>query len=129
MLWAIPASAGPAEDEAAAAAKTWLAVVDAKKYPESWKDAAEVFQQGVSESKWDGMVQSVRDTVGPVKSREVQSAKFTKTLPGVPDGDYAIVSFQTASEPRVPRPRSSPWCTKTVHGRSAGISLTSDTTP
>jgi Protein of unknown function (DUF4019) len=98
LLWAVPVSAGPAEDEASAAAKTWLAVVDAKNYPESWKDAADLFQQGVSADKWGGMVQSVRDKVGPVKSRTFQSAQFTKTLPGVPDGDYAIVSFQTDFE-------------------------------
>ena len=98
LLWAVPILAGPAEDEASAAAKTWLAVVDAKNYPESWKDAADLFQQGVSEEKWGGMVQSVRDRVGPVKSRVFQSAQFTKTLPGVPDGDYAIVSFQTDFE-------------------------------
>jgi hypothetical protein len=30
LLWVAPALAGPAKDEAAAAAKTWLAVVDAK---------------------------------------------------------------------------------------------------
>jgi hypothetical protein len=98
LLWAVPVLASPAEDEAAAAAKTWLAVVDAKNYPESWKDAADLFQQGVSKDKWGGMVQSVRDKVGPVKSRVFQSAQFTKTLPGVPDGDYAIVSFQTDFE-------------------------------
>jgi hypothetical protein len=66
--------------------------------PESRKDAADLFQQGVSEEKWGGMVQSVRDKIGPVKSRAFQSAQFTKTLPGVPDGDYAIVSFQTDFE-------------------------------
>src|SRR5271156_1558228 len=98
LLWAVPVLAGPAEDEAAAVAKTWLAVVDAKNYPESWKDAADLFQQGVSEEKWGGMVQSGRDRAGPVKSRVFQSAQFTKTLPGVPDGDYAIVSFQTDFE-------------------------------
>jgi len=101
FLWAVPALAGPAEDEVAASAKTWLAVVDAKNYPESWKDAADLFQQGVSQDKWAGMVQSIRDKVGPVKSRQFQAAQFTKTLPGVPDGDYAVVSFQTDFEARV----------------------------
>jgi hypothetical protein len=101
LLWALPVLAGPAEDEVAAAAKTWLAVVDAKNYPESWKDAADLFQQGVSQDKWDGMVQSIRDKVGPVKTRRFQAAQFTKTLPGVPDGDYAIVTFGTDFESRV----------------------------
>ncbi len=101
VLWTVAAWAGPAEDEAAAAAKAWLAVVDAKNYAQSWKDAADLFQQGVSQDKWDDMVQSIRDKVGPVKTRAFQAAQFAKALPGVPDGDYAIVSFQTDFESRV----------------------------
>jgi hypothetical protein len=102
LLWAVPTLAAPDEHEVAGAAKIWLALVDAKNYPESWKDAADIFQQGVSEAKWDSMVGSIRDKVGPVKSREFQSAQFTKTLPGVPDGDYANVAFQTEFETKGP---------------------------
>lgn len=98
FLCAFPATAAPDEHEVAGAAKIWLTLVDAKNYPESWKDAADIFQQGVSEAKWDSMVGAIRNKVGVVKSREFQSAQFTKTLPGVPDGDYAIVSFQTEFE-------------------------------
>jgi hypothetical protein len=101
LLWALPVLGGPAEDEVATAAKTWLAVVDARNYSESWKDAADLFQQGVSQDKWDGMVRAIRDKVGPVKTRQFQTAQFTKTLPGVPDGDYAIVTFGTDFESRV----------------------------
>ena len=96
VLWVVPAAAAPSQDDAVAAAKTWLAVVDAGHYPASWKTAADLFQQGVSEPKWDGMVMSIRDKLGPLKSREYQAAELTKTLPGVPDGDYAVVRFQSA---------------------------------
>jgi hypothetical protein len=98
LLWMGAAIAQPSQDDAVAASKTWLAAVDAGQYPESWKDAAEFFQQGVSEAKWDSMVQSARDSLGPLKSREFQAAELTKTLPGVPDGDYAIVRFQSVFE-------------------------------
>src|SRR6185312_621546 len=98
LLWALPAFANPDDHEVAGMAKIWLALVDAKNYPDSWKDAADIFHQGVSEAKWNSMVGSIRDKVGPVKSRDFQSAQFTKTLPGVPDGDYAIVSFRTDFE-------------------------------
>jgi hypothetical protein len=84
LLWMGAAIAQPSQDDAVAASKTWLAAVDAGQYPESWKDAAEFFQQGVSEAKWDSMVQSARDSLGPLKSREFQAAELTKTLPGVP---------------------------------------------
>jgi hypothetical protein len=98
FLWAIPALAGPAEDEATASAKTWLALIDAKNYAQSYKDAADIFHEGISEAKWDEQVQSGRSKAGALKSREFQSAQLTKTLPGVPDGDYANVSFQTEFE-------------------------------
>jgi hypothetical protein len=98
LLWAGPAMAGPAEDEAAAAAKTWLALIDATNYAESYKDAADIFHEGISEAKWEALVQSGRGKAGTLKSRAFQSAELTKTLPGVPDGDYAIVSFQTDFE-------------------------------
>src|ERR1700761_1783177 len=98
LLWTVPVLAGPAEDEATAAAKTWIVLIDAKNYPQSWKDAADIFQQGVSETKWDEMVQSGRDKAGALKSRQFQSAQLTKSLPGVPDGDYAVVSFQSDFE-------------------------------
>jgi hypothetical protein len=98
LLWTGSAFAQPPQDAAVAASKTWLAVVDAGQYPDSWKDAAELFQQGVSETKWDGMVQGVRDSLGALKSREFQAVELTKTLPGVPDGDYAIVRFHSAFE-------------------------------
>jgi hypothetical protein len=96
LLWTVPALAAPSQDEAVAESKVWLAVVDAKDYPKSWKTAAELFQSGVSEARWDGMVQGIRDKLGPLKSRAFQAAKLTDTLPSMPKGDYAIVRFQTA---------------------------------
>ena len=98
LLWAFPALAGPAEDEAAASAKTWLALIDAKNYPQAYKSAADIFHQGISEARWEKMVVSGRGEIGAPKSREFQAAELTKTLPGMPDGDYANVAFQTEFE-------------------------------
>ena len=93
LLWAVPALAGPAEDEVAAAAKSWLTLVDAKNYAQCYQNAADIVRQGVSEAKWNEMVQFGRGKAGALKSRELQGVQFTKTLPGVPDGDYANVAF------------------------------------
>jgi Protein of unknown function (DUF4019) len=95
-FFATPSFAAPSSDDAVSAAKSWLAVVDDKNYPQSWKDAAELFQQGISEVKWDGMVKSVRERLGALKSRSFQDVQLTKTLPGVPDGDYAVTSFHAS---------------------------------
>ena len=98
LLWAAPALAGTAENEAAGAAKIWLALVDAKNYAQCYQSAAEIVRQGVSETRWEEMVQFGRGKAGAVKSRELQGVQFTKTLPGVPDGDYANVAFDTDFE-------------------------------
>ena len=98
FLWAFPALAGPAEDAATAAAKTWLTLIDAKNYTQAYKSAADIFHQGISEARWEKMAASGREAAGASKSREFQAAELTKSLPGMPDGDYANVAFQTEFE-------------------------------
>jgi hypothetical protein len=90
------AFAAPSSDDAVAASKAWLAEIDGKSYAQSWKDAAALFQEGVSQDKWEGMVGAIRDKLGPLKSRDYQAVKLTNSLPGVPDGDYAIVTFNSS---------------------------------
>jgi len=102
LLWAVPVLAGPTEDQVAASAKTWLTLIDARNYTQAYKSAADIFHQGISEARWEKMVESGRGEVGAPKSREFQAAELTKTLPGMPDGDYANVAFQTEFETKGP---------------------------
>ncbi|HEX4505923.1 MAG TPA: hypothetical protein VH722_09355, partial [Alphaproteobacteria bacterium] len=51
LLWTVPALAGPPENEVAAAAKSWLALVDAKNYAQCYQTAADIVRQGISEGK------------------------------------------------------------------------------
>jgi hypothetical protein len=102
LLWAVPTLASPTENEVAAAAKSWLALVDANNYAQCYQSAADIVRQGVSETKWEEMVQFGRGKAGALKSRELQAVQFTKTLPGVPDGDYANVAFDTDFETKGP---------------------------
>jgi len=98
LLWAVPALAAPAENEVAGAAKSWLGLVDAGNYTQCYQSAADIVRQGVSAAKWKELIQFGRGKAGAVKSRELQGVQFTKTLPGVPDGDYANVAFDTDFE-------------------------------
>jgi hypothetical protein len=95
LVAAIPSAfAAAPTDEAVSASKIWLAVIDGGKYADSWKEASDLFHQGVSQERWVKMVAGVREKLGPLQSRVYESAELTKSLPGVPDGDYAIVSFK-----------------------------------
>ncbi len=93
---AMISAAAPTESEARSSAEAWLALVDHHQYDESWAEAGSAFRSQVSQDKWVDMAKQVRTPLGPVVSRSLLKATITKTLPGLPDGDYAVVQFRSA---------------------------------
>ncbi len=89
---------GEREAAASAAASSWLALVDAGKYAESWQSAAPVFQSAVGSDPWVQSLKGVRAPLGSVRSRKLESAKFATELPGVPDGEYVVLEYSTSFE-------------------------------
>src|SRR5690606_7330702 len=84
-----------AETQAVDAAKPWLQLIDNAKYDDSWEQASSVFRQSMAKSEWKKMVPGVRRPFGAPEGRELDSAKYTGTVPGAPDGEYVIVQFKT----------------------------------
>jgi uncharacterized protein DUF4019 len=92
---------GEESAERAVAEKTadnWLKLVDDHKYRQSWKELAASLQKTVPEDRWRQVMGTVRDALGELDGRKVSKIKFREKLPGLPDGDYAIVQFDTAFE-------------------------------
>lgn len=85
----------PAETKAASIARAWLELVDTGQWESSWNAAGTLFQTNLPTAQWTATIQSVRQPLGLVSSRVLQSAVETKTLPGVPDGDYQVLQFKT----------------------------------
>lgn len=86
----------PAEQAAAqAAAQTWLGLVDAGDGPASWASASSLFRARVTEAQWTSAVTGVRDGLGPLKSRTLQSTTLQHTLPGAPDGRYIVFKYSS----------------------------------
>jgi len=77
------------------AAKEWLNIVDAGKYGESWQKADSFFKSQLSQKKWDSALKGIRTPLGKVTSRSELSTKKYSSLPGVPDGEYLVIQFQT----------------------------------
>lgn len=100
MLVASPQAlrADTPEDAAQAAALAWLRLIDAGDYARSWDAAAAIFRNSISETQWASRIAAVRSPFGPVKSRSISSAKFTRSLPGAPDGQYVVLQFATSFE-------------------------------
>jgi uncharacterized protein DUF4019 len=86
------------EELAQQAADSWLALVDSGKYAESWHEAASHFKAAVSQDQWQHAMRASRDPLGKMLSRKLQSAKYTKTLPGVPDGEYVVIQYESSFE-------------------------------
>lgn len=94
-LSAATAHADEKTDAAVSAAKEWLVLVDAKEFKKSWQTAAPFFKDRVKEIDWEGMAAAVRNPLGNTVSRELLTAEFKTSLPGVPDGEYVVIQFKT----------------------------------
>jgi len=86
------------EKVAVAAAEKWVALVDSGKYVESWKEAAAYFKNAVKQEQWEQAVQAVRKPLGKLVARKVKTSTYKTALPGAPDGEYVVITFETAFE-------------------------------
>ena len=101
LLCAFPVIATAAPESTAAAqavSKEWLKKLDAADYSGTWEAAASMFKSAVSVQAWQQASQSVRSPLGALRSRRDRSATFARSLPGVPDGQYVVVQFDTTFE-------------------------------
>jgi hypothetical protein len=76
----------------------WLALMDAGKYREAWDSAAVVVRAAVTKEMWEQKMVAVRSPLGKVVTRELSDSKYTKTLPGVPDGEYVVTQYKVKFE-------------------------------
>ena len=86
------------EDAAVASAQNWLKTVDSGKYGQAWDQAAEYFKNAVPKANFEESFRGVRSPLGKAMKRSLESAKYTKTLPGAPDGEYVVIQFKTEFE-------------------------------
>jgi len=87
------------EKLAEAAALSWLGLVDAGKYGESWDAAAEAFRASVPKERWQTMLDEARKPLGRLLSRNLKSAKPRKET-GAHAGEYVVLEFDTSFEHR-----------------------------
>ena len=74
----------------------WLAAIDAGRFADSWKDAAEVFKLGVTQDEWIGDLTTMRGQLGKTTMREFKSAQYSTRLRGAPaTGHYVTVTYLT----------------------------------
>jgi len=77
-------------------ARDWLALVDAGRYEDSWKAAGAKLKLSATPARWGEVVAKGRAPFGPLVKRTILQTRFTRTFPGVPDGNYAVVIYRVA---------------------------------
>jgi hypothetical protein len=90
------ASDGAATTQARAASEEWLAFVDAGAYAKSWDEAAALFRNEVTKSEWERAVGAARQPLGALKERKLESAEYAQRLPGVPSGEYVVITYRSS---------------------------------
>ena len=86
------------EETAIQAAKDWLSLVDEERYGESWETAASFFKNAVQKEQWITSMDSFRKPLGKILKRKIKNSQYMTTLPGVPDGEYVVIQFETSFE-------------------------------
>jgi len=86
------------EEPATTAVLSWLSLVDAGKYDESWSTAADLFKSAMSEEAWDEAASNARGPLGNLVSRELQSAVYQLEPQGEAAGEYVLVKFSSTFE-------------------------------
>ena len=93
-----PPSNPVAEKAAAEAAAKWLKLMDEGKDAESWDELAATLQAVIPRQLWIGSTAPARRIMGGLVSRTVNSKQYATTLPGLPDGEYVMIQYNSVFE-------------------------------
>ena len=79
-----------------AAARDWLVIADRGDGGASWDATGKQFRNAITRERWTEALAAVRNPLGALTTRTVQSTTFRKSVPGAPKGEYVIVLFRTS---------------------------------
>jgi hypothetical protein len=85
----------PEKIAARAAAETWLKIVDAAAYGESWDAASEAFKKSLTRKQWDAALTKVRAPLGALVTRSFRASQHFTDLPGAETGDYVVIEYDS----------------------------------
>lgn len=101
-----PATAAPVQEgqnfftqsvleTSAMAAQSWLKLVDANKYAESWDQTAMLTRLTVNKNEWIKILETTRRPLGSVTSRQVLDQRTAINPSGMPKGYYIVMFYKT----------------------------------
>lgn len=80
---------------AKSAAAAWLELADEGDYEDTWTQSSSFFQAAISLEDWTRALNAARGPLQQLVTRELSAAKFYRELPGAPDGEYVVLTFDS----------------------------------
>jgi hypothetical protein len=77
------------------AAGDWLALIDAGKYAESWKQCAPFLQAHLTQTAWEKRLNDTRKPLDPFVDRTLSTTEYRDQLPGLPPGQYVAFVWES----------------------------------
>jgi len=77
-------------------AKQWLTLVDDQNYADAYQQMGAIGRGKIAVDPWTQKIRDARVPLGAVASRTLKDVKMTKTLPGMRDGQYATIRYDSA---------------------------------
>ena len=94
------AAQDPRRNEAVAAARDWLALLDKHDVKQMYATSGKRFRDGITEEKWSLVAESGRQQFGGVKSRTLVGAESPPDTPNRPKGEFMTVVFRADFDKR-----------------------------
>jgi hypothetical protein len=98
LLMSVPALAAPATSMTTSPddrAKQWLTLIDDQNYADAYQQMGAVARGQIAADSWTQKIRGTREPLGAMSSRTLKDVKMTKTLPGMRDGQYATVRYDS----------------------------------
>jgi len=76
------------------AAAEWIELLDANDYQATWEQAASLLKSQVTADQWANQIQQVHSQFGELQERSLIAARYTTSLPNVPEGEYVIAQYR-----------------------------------
>ena len=99
LLMSVPALAAPATSMTTSPddrAKQWMTLIDDQNYADAYQQMGAVARGKIAADSWTQKIRGTREPLGAMSSRTLKDVKMTKTLPGMRDGQYTTVRYDSA---------------------------------
>lgn len=84
--------------QALAEAERFIAIIDKGDYSHAYSSASFCMHFLKHEAEWVDEQIRTRKLIGKPLSRQLKSIRSRETYPGLPDGDYLLIHYQTETE-------------------------------